>query len=81
MKVICKRSDGYCNLTEGKEYEVKELVPRLITPNFTFPRYVSVIDDMGKGSIGHAYRFATLDGKCCDELIKETVKDIEDRNY
>jgi hypothetical protein len=75
LKVICKNPSGYPNLTEGKEYQVKELCPQLITPNFTFPRYVSVIDDRGKTSTGHAYRFETLEGQCCNEYIKEHIKD------
>lgn len=74
MKVICKNSSGYA-LTEGKGYEVVELVPKLITTNFTFPRYVSVVDDNGKESMGHAYRFEMLDGVCCEEYIKENIKD------
>lgn len=75
-KVICKATYGYPRLTEGKEYEVKELIPQLITPNFTFPRYVTVIDDSGKNtSTGHATRFKTLDGQCMDEYIKQNIKD------
>ena len=78
MRVICKNSLGYPNLTEGKEYDVVELVPQLITPNFTFPRYVTVLNDSnvdGSTSSGHAYRFETLDGVCCEEYIKNNIKD------
>ena len=81
MKVVCKINSGYYNLRVGREYEVKEFIPRLITPNFTFPRYVTVIDDNGKESTGHAYRFETLEGQSCEEYMKENLKDIEDRNY
>lgn len=80
MKVICKNNSGYYNLTEGKEYEVKELMPQLHTPHFTFPRYVTVIDDSGKESTGHARRFTTLEGECCDDYIKANVEDIKDKN-
>jgi hypothetical protein len=75
MRVICKASQGYPNLTVGKEYQIKELTPRLITPNFTFPRYVSVIDDREKISTGHAWRFETLDGRSMDDYIKEYIPD------
>lgn len=78
MKVICKFNSGYYNLTVGKEYEVKELIPCFITQNFTFPRYVSVIDDNGEISTGHAYRFETLDGQSCEDYIKENIKDTKD---
>ena len=75
MKVICKANRGYPNLTVNKVYEVKEFIPRLITTNFTFPRYVSVIDDNGKESVGHAYRFVMPDGTSCEDYIKENIKD------
>ena len=75
MKVICKNKSGYYNLTENKEYEVHELIPRLITLNFTFPRYISVIDDNGKVTTGHAYRFETIEGICVDDYIKDNIKD------
>jgi len=78
MKVICKNNGGYPNLTEGKEYEVMELTPRLLTEHFTFPRYIGVNDDNGNPSTGHAYRFETLDGQCCDDYIKENIKDTKD---
>ena len=78
IKMICKNSSGY-NLSIGKEYQSIELIPQLITPNFTFPRYVSFIDDDGKESQGHAYRFKTLDGICVDEYIKNNIKDTYDK--
>lgn len=81
MNVICKGNSGYINLTENKEYEVVELTPQLITPHFTFPRYVTVRDDNGKKSTGHAHRFEMLDGTCCDDYIKTNIKDEEDRDY
>ena len=80
MKVICKANRGY-DLTTGKEYQVKELTPRLLTPNFTFPRYITVIDDNGKKSTGHAYRFETLDGQCCDDYIEKNIPDDKDKDY
>lgn len=78
MKVICKNPSGY-NLTEGKEYEVVELTPQLICANFTFPRYVTVIDDKGKNATGHAYRFETLEGVSCEDYIKENLKDVRSK--
>lgn len=78
MEVICKINSGYYNLKVGNKYQVKELVPRLITENFTFPRYVTVFDDNGKETTGHAYRFETLEGVNCEDYIKETINDIED---
>lgn len=75
MKVICRRSHDY-NFTEGKEYEVIELCPQLICENYTFPRYIVVLDDNGKKAISHATRFKTLEGTCCDDYIKEQYKDI-----
>ena len=78
MRVICKTSYGYINLTKGVEYEAVELTPRLITKNFTFPRYVTVIDDAGRKSTGHATRFITTDGQCCDEYIKQNFDDEKD---
>lgn len=77
-KVICKRNDGYYNLTINKEYEVVSYSPKLITRNFTFPRYVAVVDDNGKRSEGHATRFILLDGQCCDEYISKNSKDVID---
>lgn len=76
-KVICKVSNGY-NLTIDKEYQVKDLVPRLLTPHFTFPRYATVIDDKGKEATGHAYRFETLDGISLEDYIKENIEDVKD---
>lgn len=81
MRVICRHNKGYYSLTEGREYEVKELLPQLHTRTFTFPRYVSVIDDTGKVSTGHAYRFDTLEGISCEEYIKENIKDNTNKEY
>lgn len=79
MYVRCRHNRGYNNLTESKLYEVKELIPQLITTNYTFPRYVKVIDDSGSSSIGHAYRFETIGGINCEEYIKNNIKDIKDK--
>lgn len=81
MKVRCIRDMGYPNLTEGKEYDVVELIPRLITTHFTFPRYVSVIGDFGKTCTGHAYRFETIEGVSMEDYIKENIKDQHDENF
>ena len=74
---VCKSSNGY-NITVGREYLITRLVPQLVTPNFTFPRYVQFIDDDNKVCQGHAYRFKTLSGTCYDEYIKETMVDVID---
>lgn len=79
IKVVCVCSSGYYSLTEGKEYEVNEFVPQIIHSNFTFPRYVSVIDDNGTLSIGHAYRFRMLDGTSCEDYIKKNIPDYRHR--
>ena len=70
MKVVCVYNRGYYNLTEGKEYEVVELYPPAQTESgFVYPKFVKVIDDNGKESMGHAYRFKTLDGVSCEDVI------------
>lgn len=80
MKVICKNNSGYYNLTEGKEYQTVSMTPQLITPHFTFPRYITVVDDNGSESTGHAWRFVTV-GQCCDDYIKENINDTYDKEY
>jgi len=79
IKVVCVNPHGYYSLTEGKEYEVVEFEPRIIHPHYTFPRYVSVIDDRGKVSTGHAYRFRMLDGISCEDYIRENIPDYRHR--
>ena len=79
MKVICRVSRGY-NLKEGETYEVVKFIPQLITPNFTFPRYVVVVDDNGKQAQGHAYRFNMPDGQSCEDYIKDNIDDTIDNN-
>lgn len=48
------------SLTEGKEYIVVAYEDKLVTPNFTFPPYVTVIGDHGRPVTGHTYRFRTI---------------------
>lgn len=81
MKGKCKNNSGYYNLTEGKEYEIVELIPQLHTPNFTFPRYVRAIDNNGRVTQCHAYRFETLEGESFEDYIKDNIKDIKDYEY
>ena len=47
-------------LTEGKRYVVVEVIPKLVTPTFTFPVYIAVIGDFGKPISGHAHRFKAV---------------------
>lgn len=56
--VRCKSSRGY-DLTEGKHYVVVAFTPESRIPGewFTWPEYVAVVDDGGKVTEGHAYRF------------------------
>lgn len=77
MKIKCKATRGY-NITEGKEYIAIELIPQLITPNFTFPRYVRFVDDNGKSATAHAWRFDTLEGQLLEDYIKDNVPDEKD---
>lgn len=86
IKVVCICNRGYYNLTEGKEYEVKEFIPRHICTKtagpleaFTYPRYVTVVDDDGKISTGHADRFRMLDGTSCEDYIRENIPDYRYR--
>ena len=79
MKLICKNNSSYYNLTENKEYELVELIPQHHTANFTFPRYVAVIDDNGKVTQCHAYRFQTLSGVSCEDYIKDNITDTYDK--
>lgn len=76
MKVKCIAPRGYYNLTEGREYEVVELIPE--TPmegGYVFPRYIVVTGDDGKPTQCHACRFETLDGVSCEDYIKNNITD------
>lgn len=75
IKVRCVNNSGYPDLTTGKIYDVIEFIPRLICQNFTFPRYVTVENDWGSKSTGHAYRFQTIEGESCEDYIKNNFKD------
>lgn len=44
-------------LTEGKEYTVIAVTPRLVGDTFTWPEYTTVIGDLGRPVIGHTWRF------------------------
>lgn len=56
-RVVCRNSSGYL-FTEGKEYEVVEMIPPTPMENgFTFPAYVVVTNDNGRLSHCHAHRF------------------------
>jgi len=48
-------------ITEGRLYEVVETIPRLVTPTFTFPEYVVVLDDNGKPCTCYTYRFKAVE--------------------
>jgi hypothetical protein len=45
------------SITSGKEYTVTKYQPEMREETFTWPAYVTVIDDTGKPLTGHTYRF------------------------
>lgn len=60
--VRCLYADGY-NFKEGGEYIVAKYTPPYQTQGaggFTFPAYVSVIDDTGLVATCHASRFEVI---------------------
>ena len=67
-------NNGYAHVKKGV-YKVKHLVPRLITPNFTFSRYVTIELENGDEVSGYAYRFETLSGQSCEDYIRENIAD------
>lgn len=56
--VTCIRADGY-RLTGGHTYEVLKYEPRSSEEGFgfTWPAYVTFIDDTGQFAMSHATRF------------------------
>ena len=60
QQVRAAMSHGW-TITEGGLYTVVETIPRNVTPHFTFPEYVIVLDDAGKRCACHTYRFKALD--------------------
>jgi len=70
MIIICRYDSGYYNLTEGKQYNLVEYIPPFSDSGFTFPAYVTLLDDNGKTTQCHAHRFKTLDGVKCDDYFK-----------
>lgn len=60
QQVRAVASFGWC-ITEGTVYTVVTTIPRLVTPYFTFPEYVTVIDDHGDRCMFHTYRFKPVD--------------------
>lgn len=63
--VVCHASRGY-QFTEGKEYTVLEYAPEYYdntsSSGFTWPAYVTVMDDWGRNATAHAHRF-TIKGQ------------------
>lgn len=55
-RVKCVASRDYC-FTTNKVYEVIDYQPEQPDISFTWPAYVKVIDDYGKGVWCHAHRF------------------------
>ena len=47
-------------ITEGKRYVVTGTTPKLVTPTFTFPEYVTVTGNFGTRVTGHAHRFKAV---------------------
>lgn len=58
--VICRIAGGYA-FTEGKEYTVTIYEPRFhdteCAAGFTWPAYIHLLDDNGKETCCHAFRF------------------------
>lgn len=79
VMVRCVVNADYYSLTKGKLYEVVEFIPQYAHDNYVFPRYVTVIDDFGGKSTGHAYRFCMEDGKSCEDYIRENIPDVRCR--
>ena len=69
-EVICKSTTGH-SFTEGKTYEVVELIPQHETPYLIFPSYVTVRGDTGKLATANAWRFATTEGESMDDYINK----------
>jgi hypothetical protein len=64
QKVRAVASVGW-SLTEGKEYTVVEVTPPCYHPHarFTFPVYVTVLNDQGKPRQWHTHRFQPVEEK------------------
>ncbi len=60
QKIKAVASFGW-RLTEGAEYEVVDVIERLVTPHFTFPEYVVVLDDFGGRVSCHTHRFKAIE--------------------
>ena len=60
QQVRAAMNHGWC-ITEGKLYMVMETIPELVTPTFTFPEYVVVLDDNGGRCACYTYRFKPVD--------------------
>lgn len=54
--VVCRGSRGYA-FTTGKQYTVLLYEPEAHDPTYTWPAYVSVLDDHGDTVFCHADRF------------------------
>lgn len=57
-KVVARATRGYA-LSEGRTYTVKDYAPRhdVREIGFTWPAYVTVVDDWGRVVTAHAHRF------------------------
>ena len=60
QKIKAVASFGW-RLTSGAEYEVVDVIERLVTPTFTFPEYVIVRDDFGNKISCHTHRFRAIE--------------------
>ena len=57
QKVIAVDNHAY-KITKGKEYEVFAYIPSFRCENgFTFPEYVTVLDDFGVTCTAYTWRF------------------------
>lgn len=59
QQVVAVKSEGYI-IQEGHRYTVTGYTDEQVTPYFTYPHYVHVIDDHGKESSWHEHRFKAI---------------------
>lgn len=58
--LVAKESYAYC-ITEGKVYTVVKYEPRCRCDWFTYPEYVTIVDDHGDHTRFYTWRFKVAD--------------------
>lgn len=59
--VVVSVCSGKRSLTRGKQYVVVKYEPRFPDTYFTWPAYVTVVDDDGNRTAYHTYRFKKVE--------------------